>query len=306
MRYNTCLKLSYRNRDGQVYFWDVTSTTRELPSLRHLARQTLARLLHGAPVRLPDGSWCSRGSSSSANASPQSSASDSAAGTGSLPSPPSLSREKAPEAAAGIARASLLASFPARMPFIGQTRDLNQSGGFGFFRWMPHRVTNLFSLGTQLLPLTSRKKSDGQDRLFSSPVSAAATTATSRSHESLHQHVPQNTELVGELPDSESPQENSRSGSTQSLPQFVQSSALAINDNMSVSDPSATIPTPLTQRAQAPEFEGAARAENLAKMCLFQPDVPRRLRSYVLFTNDEKYIDRFAPNALNTAESELF
>ena len=275
----------------------MTATTGELPSLRHLARQTLARLLHGAPVRLPDGSWCSRGSSSATStSSPQSaSTSVSVAGTGSLPSPP------VEKASVAVARHSLPASFPATMPFIGQSR-----GGV-WNRWVPHvRVSNLLTFGNQLLPFNSSKKQSAPEQQlmrYSSPSPASAAAAvTSRSHEALfmsasaHQCVPtsQDAEHVDDLPDAESLQEM-LSGSTHSLPPLVAASSAA-----------QAVATERTRAVElSDELEEATRAERVARSSLFQPDVAKKLRSYVLFTNDDKFVLRFQPRALPVG-SEVF
>ena len=140
---------------------------------------------------------------------------------------------------------------------------------------------------------------------YSSPSPASAAAAvTSRSHEALfmsvtaHQCVPtsQDSEHVDDLPDAELLQENQRlSGSTQSLPPLVAASSAA--------------QAVATQRTRAvevsDELEEATRAERVARSSLFQPDVAKKLRSYVLFTNDDKLVLRFQPRALPVG-SEVF
>ena len=97
---------------------------------------------------------------------------------------------------------------------------------------------------------------------------------------------------MDDLPDAESLQENQRlSDSTQSLPPLVASSsasqAVAIQRTRDVE--------------LCDELQGATRAERVARSSLFQPDVAKKLRSFVLFTNDDKLVLHFQPRA-----SEVF
>ena len=169
------------------------------------------------------------------------------------------------------------------------------------------RVSNLLTLGNQLLPFNSSKTQSAPEQqlmLYSSPSAAsAAAPVTSCSHEALftsasaHQCVPtsQDSEHVDDVPESESLQDNQRlSRSTQSLPPLVVASSSA-----------QAIATRSTRAVELPELQEATRAESVARTSLFQPDVAKKLRSYVLFTNDDKLVLRFQPRAL-TVGSEVF
>lgn len=125
----------------------------------------------------------------------------------------------------------------------------------------------------------------------------------------MSQCVPQGPEHLDEMPESEPLQDNQLSDSTQSLPHLEH---LPIGVRGFGSIAALTVAQPITSQSaqsarEVPEVVEARRVESFAKRFLFHPDVAKKLRAYVLFTNDDQLVDRFRPRGPTpTAESELF